>query len=158
MTDAFNVGSEVTGVDSSATADIIDVVILTGTTGYLILDNVVGDFEDDEVLADDGGTPGGADANGTQTEAIDAFNVGATVTGADSGATGEILSIVEETATTGYLVIGSVVGTFDVFEIIVDDDGVAPGTAMSDGAQATVSATINLPAQLIYNSNDAPLT
>lgn len=84
------------------------------------------------------------------------FNVGATVTGGTSGATGTIVSISVATGTTGYLVISGVAGTFQAAENITDNGGI-PGAAKAVGAQATVSATVSLQPQVIYNSNDKPL-
>lgn len=60
----FTEGAVLTGGTSGATADILRVIATTGTTGTLWLHNIVGDFEDDEALTDDNGTPGSATANG----------------------------------------------------------------------------------------------
>jgi len=69
-TAAFNIGSTVTGGTSNATG-IIAWVTGTVTEGTLQLVNVTGTFQDDEVLADDGGAPGAAVAQGTASTTYD---------------------------------------------------------------------------------------
>jgi len=60
----FTVGKTLTGATSGHTATIY---AITGdvTSGTLLLNGASGAFQDDEVLSDDGGTPGAAVANGT---------------------------------------------------------------------------------------------
>ena len=62
----FNLGSIVTGATSGATARI-QADSDSGTTGTLTLIDVVGEFENNEIITDDGGTPGSATVNGTLT-------------------------------------------------------------------------------------------
>jgi hypothetical protein len=57
------------------------------------------------------------------------FNVGATVTGDESGATAEIVDDVESSDTEGYLVIEDASDTFEAEEAI-EDDGDVPGVAV----------------------------
>jgi hypothetical protein len=58
----FTVGQTLTGVTSGATGLIDDVRTLTGTTGNIDLINIVGTFQNNEVITD--GLGGHADANG----------------------------------------------------------------------------------------------
>lgn len=72
---AFTVGKTLTGATSGATATIVQ-VIGNATAGTLYLQNVVGTFEDGEILEDDAITPGTALSNGpvaTLTTAVCAF-------------------------------------------------------------------------------------
>ncbi len=59
----FNVGSTVTGASSGATARI-QADSDSGTTGTLTLIDIVGVFLDNEIITDNGGTPGSATVNG----------------------------------------------------------------------------------------------
>lgn len=61
----FNAGSVITGDTSGATATILQVIATTSTVGTLLVSNIVGIFEDNEPIADDGTTPGAATLNGT---------------------------------------------------------------------------------------------
>lgn len=68
---AFNEGATLTGGTSGATATIVAVED-NGTDGTLTLENISGTFQDDEAIADDGGTPGSAAVNGELTASLDA--------------------------------------------------------------------------------------
>lgn len=71
----FNEGSTLTGATSTATANIVQ-IIGDATSGTLYLNDVTGGpFQDDEVLSDDGGTPGAAVANGIDTFLATALSV-----------------------------------------------------------------------------------
>lgn len=70
-TSAFGIGNTVTGGTSTDTGAILGVVVTSGAwatndaVGYLVLTTVsAGDFQDDETITDDGGTPGSATTNG----------------------------------------------------------------------------------------------
>lgn len=64
-TATFNPGSIVTGASSGATARIQ--ADAAGTTGTLTLTDIVGVFLNNEIITDNGGTPGSATVNGTIT-------------------------------------------------------------------------------------------
>ena len=69
----FNVGSTLTGASSGAQARI-QVDSDSGATGTLTLTDIVGEFIDNEIITDNGGTPGSATVNGTlahQNAALD---------------------------------------------------------------------------------------
>ncbi|OPY15246.1 MAG: hypothetical protein A4E66_00165 [Syntrophus sp. PtaB.Bin001] len=63
-TATFNVGKTLSGVTSLATG-LIKGLADAGTTGHLVLINDTGTFQNDEIVADDGSSPGSATANGT---------------------------------------------------------------------------------------------
>lgn len=63
QTAEFNVGDELTGGTSSATATIVQ-VIDNGNVGTLYLKSITGTFADDETITDDNASPGSATANG----------------------------------------------------------------------------------------------
>jgi len=52
--------SALTGEDSGAMAGIVDDVPSDASRGYLVVEDVVGDFEEGEVIEDDGDPPGAA--------------------------------------------------------------------------------------------------
>ena len=70
-TEAFNVSATLEGGTSLATATIDVVTVVSGdwstndAAGYLTISDVSGTFQDDEVIQDDGGSPGSATADGT---------------------------------------------------------------------------------------------
>jgi len=66
MTSAMDVTGTLTGANSGATATIEDAYADSATAGVIVLSNVVGVFEDGEII-DDGGT-GSASASGTVVE------------------------------------------------------------------------------------------
>lgn len=72
-----------------------------------------------------------------------AFNVGFTLTGGTSGATGTIIALLDS-GTTGTLVVDSITGTFQDNETITDN-GSVPGSATANGA-----------AYRFYTITDAP--
>lgn len=72
-----------------------------------------------------------------------AFNVGATVTGGTSAATGTIRAIVETDATTGALLLTNVSGTFQDAETLTDDGG-TPGGATSAGADSFITTNLGI--------------
>ena len=76
-TGAFTEGETLTGGTSGATATIVK-VIDNGTDGTLWINNLSGNFQNDETITD--GATGSADANGTETQLIGAV----TGTGADT--------------------------------------------------------------------------
>lgn len=57
---AFNEKATLTGEDSGAMAGIVDDVPSDASRGYLVVEDVVGDFEEGEVIEDDGDPPGAA--------------------------------------------------------------------------------------------------
>lgn len=65
QTAAFNVGATLTGATSGATATIDEVTFDFGAVGFLTLSSVTGSFQDNEIISDNGGTPGSATSNGT---------------------------------------------------------------------------------------------
>jgi len=73
-TDEFNVGATVTGDTSGATAMILAVRVTSGTwvgndaAGIIKLYDVVGTFENNEALTDDGSSPGAATEDGVLEE------------------------------------------------------------------------------------------
>lgn len=62
----FTAGATITGATSGATARI-QADADGGTTGTLTLIDIVGEFENNEIITDDNGTPGSATVNGTLT-------------------------------------------------------------------------------------------
>ena len=67
----FTAGKTLTGATSHAYATILS----TGSaaSGTLVIYNIVGTFENNEVLSDDGTVPGAAVADGTVTETLDSY-------------------------------------------------------------------------------------
>jgi len=74
----FTAGAILTGATSGATARIQKDVD-GGTTGTLTLIDIVGAFQNNEVITDDNGTPGSADVNGTLTAVNVALSGGGNV-------------------------------------------------------------------------------
>lgn len=71
----FNEGATLTGGTSGTTATILQ-VIGDATSGVLYLSGITGaGFDDDETLSDDGGTPGAAVADGTESLLTTALSV-----------------------------------------------------------------------------------
>lgn len=151
QTGNFTVGDVLTGATSGATARIVGDTD-GGTTGTLRLQDIVGTFEDNEIIEDD--STGSATANGAVTTldmaligtvqtirrtypqaqlAYDAqsanFTVGLVVTGGTSGATGTILSDTDG-GTSGALTLTDVTGTFLDNEALTDSGS---GAAVVNG-------------------------
>jgi hypothetical protein len=134
QTGNFTLGNTLTGGTSGATARIVADVD-AGATGTLTLYDVVGTFQNGEVITD--GSGGSAAVNGTITDGrckivtdsiqgYDAqtanFTAGATITGGTSGAKGVIISDTDAGA-TGSLVINFLDGLLVDNEIITDGLG-----------------------------------
>jgi hypothetical protein len=83
-----------------------------------------------------------------------AFNVGATLTGATSGATGTILAIRDDGDNTGDLILHTVTGTFQSGEAITDN-GSTPGAATTAGANVSAKS-IALPSDFLRAIRMAP--
>lgn len=103
QTAAFTAGALLTGQTSLATARILSIVD-NGTTGTLSLYDVNGNFEMNEIVTDDNGTPGSAkagDGAGTlpYTGQSTSFVIGEAINGQTSGATGVVTSDVDGGAT-----------------------------------------------------------
>ena len=65
----FTAGKQLTGADSEATATIVSDTD-AGATGTLVLSNVSGTFEDDEIITDDNSSAGSARVNGSAGGAV----------------------------------------------------------------------------------------
>jgi hypothetical protein len=140
QTGNFTVGTLLTGATSGATARIV-ADSDAGAAGTLTLRDIVGVFEDNEIIADS--ASGSAQANGNVTGqdtgflwgqlAYDAqtanFTAGQVVTGSTSGAKGTILSDADG-GTTGTLTLRDITGTFADNEAITDPLG---GAAVVNG-------------------------
>jgi Ca2+-binding RTX toxin-like protein len=122
----FKVGTILTGATSGATARIIGNTD-GGATGTLVLQNIVGVFQDNEIISDN-------------TLAYDAqtanFTVGSILTGGTSLATALIVAN-NDGGATGTLTLQNIVGTFQDNETITDGAG---GLAVANGAIGTALA------------------
>jgi len=122
QTGNFTVGQTITGGTSGATA-VIYADTDSGTTGVLKLTNIVGIFQDNEVITDP--ITGSADVAGTiSASKIDYdgqtqnFTTTARLFGVTSGATA-IIDADTDGGTTGVLTLSSVSGTFQDNEALV---------------------------------------
>ena len=68
----FTVGKTCTGTTSHATGTVKS-ISGNATSGYLVLSNVSGTYQNDEVISDNGTIPGAAVANGANTTYRDAY-------------------------------------------------------------------------------------
>lgn len=104
LTSPFAVGNIVAGAISLASADILEVVEETATSGYLVIGPVAGGpFQDGELLTDSGAVPGSADADGIdlylcldymmELDILAPVAVGDTLTGVTSGSTADVAFI-----------------------------------------------------------------
>jgi hypothetical protein len=77
-TTVFTAGATLSGVTSHATATIFS----TGSaaSGTLVIYNITGTFQNNEVLVDNGGTPGAAVADGTTSITLDSYGQPSTTT------------------------------------------------------------------------------
>lgn len=84
----FTVGATLTGQTSGATARVV-ADSDSGTTGTLTLRDIVGTFDDNEIITDSNGTPGSATVNGVvsyQNTALDSGGVSSLRTAVESDA------------------------------------------------------------------------
>jgi Ca2+-binding RTX toxin-like protein len=132
----FKVGTILTGATSGATARIVGDTD-GGATGTLVLQNIVGIFQDNEIITDNTLAFDGQTAD---------FTVGTVLTGGTSLATALIVSVVDN-GTTGTLTLQNITGTFQDNEIITDGGAGsalangAIGLALANGAVANTFAT-----------------
>lgn len=68
----FEVGETCTGATSHASGTVKS-VSGTSASGYLVLSNVSGTYQNDETIAGSGATPGAAVANGANTTYVDSY-------------------------------------------------------------------------------------
>lgn len=162
QTSNFTIGSVLTGQTSQATARIVAMTD-SGANGTLTLRDIVGVFEDNEIITDAGGgsatadgilsaqnavlSPGGeASIRPKSTSMGDLgydnqtanFTVGKTLTGGTSGATAVITNDVDS-GTDGTLTLKEIAGTFQNNETITDSSGgsaLANGTVIYQGVDA----------------------
>lgn len=117
LTADFTIGETVTGGTSGATATIRNIVAVTATTGFLVIDDLAsGPFQNNEAITD--GAGGDADANGAETLRI------AGLTGIDTTDLAyvwiyknRVFFVEKESLSAWYLAIDAITGTATEFPL-----------------------------------------
>ena len=147
----FTVGLTITGGTSGATAKILGDEY-SGATGTLVLGDIVGIFKNNETITD------GAKKIDYDNETGN-FAPGLRLTGQTSGATANIIEVLDAGA-TGTLRLSDVVGTFQDGEVIKDTNtgsADADGVVTADDGSATVDGILGYQATEITISVKAEI-